>query len=309
MSQAAVQAPARMDAAVVTPVPRRVTRGSYALRHLRRSRLAVAGLVVLALVAICGLFSPALAPHSPTDQGLERKLKPPVWEENSAPGYVLGTDHLGRDMLSRLIWGARVSLIVGICAVALSGTVGVVLGLLSGYYRGRFEMLIMGLTEVQLAFPFILLAIAIVSVLGGGLLNVIVVLAIAGWPPYARIVNGSVLSVKEREYVQAARTIGAGDRRILRAHVLPNIIAPVIVIATFAVATTIISEATLTFLGLGVEPRTPTWGTMLADGRAQLTNAWWPATFPGLAIMFTVLSVNLVGDWLRDVLDPTMRNV
>ena len=288
---------------------RRVTPGGYALRQLRRSRLAVGGLLVLAVVVLAGAAAPLVAPHSPGDQGLERRLKPPAWEAGAVAGYPLGTDHLGRDMLSRLIWGARVSLLVGVCAVALSGTVGVALGLLSGYYGGKVEWLVMGLAEVQLAFPFILLAIAIVAVLGGGLLNVIVVLAFAGWPPYARIVHGQVLSVKEREYVVAARTLGAGDARTLRRHIFPNIIAPVIVIATFAVASTIISEATLTFLGLGVEPRTPTWGVMLADGRGQLTNAWWPATFPGLAIMATVLSVNLVGDWLRDVLDPTMRSV
>jgi peptide/nickel transport system permease protein len=287
--------------------PPRRSGQSRAWGQLRRSRLAVAGLAVLALVTLFGIGAPLIAPYSPSEQELVLKLKPPFWEAKAEPGHLLGTDHLGRDMLSRLIWGARVSLLVGVCAVALSGTVGVLLGLLAGYYRGTLELAIMGLTEVQLAFPFILLAIAIVAVLGGGLLNVIVVLAIAGWPPYARIVNGQVLSVKERDYVVAARTLGAGDGRILSRHILPNIIAPVIVIATFAVASTIISEATLTFLGLGVELRTPTWGVMLADGRAQLTQAWWPATFPGLAIMATVLSVNLVGDWLRDALDPTMR--
>jgi len=210
-------------------------------------------------------------------------------------------------VLSRIIYGARVSLLVGFAAVAISGTLGVVLGLLAGFYGGAVDAVVMRLAEVQLAFPFILLAIAVVAFVGGGLVNVVLVLGLAGWMGYARVVRGQVLSAKEREYVHAARALGVDPLRLMRVHILPNVVGSAIVLGTFAVAATIIAESSLTFLGLGVEPTTPSWGSMLADGRAYLTSGWWVATFPGLAIVLTVLSVNLLGDWLRDYLDPTVQ--
>jgi peptide/nickel transport system permease protein len=223
--------------------------------------------------------------------------------------YPLGTDANGRDILSRIIFAARISLLVGISAVAIGGSLGVLAGLLAGYYGGALDALITRIADVQLAFPFILLAIVVVAVLGAGLLNVILVLGIGSWVPYARIVRGQVLSARTQEYVIAARMIGARDPSILLHHLLPNVITPAIIVATFGVAAAIIGEATLSYLGLGIQPPTPTWGNMLADGRAYVASAWWLATFPGLAIMLTVLSINMIGDWLRDFLDPRLRHI
>jgi peptide/nickel transport system permease protein len=291
-------------------------RGSFAPRDgrrlkiwtsLRRGRTGLVGAIIVAALVITSIFAPLLAPHPPGEQELSKRLRPPAWLAGSNPAHLLGTDQLGRDILSRIIYGSRVSLSVGIMAVAISGTLGVLLGLLAGYYGGKVEVVIMRAADIQLAFPFILLAILIIAVVGSGLQNIIIILGIAGWMIYARIVRGEVLSVREQEYIEAARTIGAGDARILFRHILPNVMAPVIVIATFAVANVIIAEAALSFLGLGVEPSIPTWGGMLADGRAYVGTAWWLATFPGLAIMITVLGINLVGDWARDVLDPRLR--
>jgi peptide/nickel transport system permease protein len=222
--------------------------------------------------------------------------------------FPLGTDTLGRDILSRVIYGARISLAVGFTAVAIAGMLGITIGLTSGYYRGRVDDVTMRLAEIQLAVPFILFAIAILAVLGPGLKNLILVLGITGWVTYARVVRGQVLSFREKEFVEAARCVGAGDLRIMFRHILPNTFASVIVIGSFAVAATILAEAALSFLGLGVPPSTPTWGGMVADGREQiLTNRWWMYLFPGVAIMLTVLAINAVGDWLRDYLDPRLR--
>jgi peptide/nickel transport system permease protein len=276
-------------------------------RSLRRDRPALVGAGMLVLMALVAVGGPLLAPHDPLAQDLNLRLRPPLWEARGVAGHLLGTDHVGRDVLSRIIYGARVSLLVGFAAVAISGTLGVVLGLLAGFYGGAVDAVVMRLAEVQLAFPFILLAIAVVAFVGGGLVNVVLVLGLAGWMGYARVVRGQVLSAKEREYVHAARALGVDPLRLMRVHILPNVVGPAIVLGTFAVAATIIAESSLTFLGLGVEPTTPSWGSMLADGRAYLTSGWWVATFPGLAIVLTVLSVNLLGDWLRDYLDPTVQ--
>jgi peptide/nickel transport system permease protein len=292
-------------------------------RTLRRARLGLVGIVILAIIAVAAVAAPVIAPHDPYQGSLGVSRQCPAFTtcpnlggsfaRNTATEgsleYPLGTDPNGRDVLSRIIYAAQISLIVGVTAVVIGGTVGVVAGLVSGYYGGWADSIIMRVADVQLAFPFILLAIAIVAVLGGGLMNVIIVLGIGSWVPYARIVRGQVLSAKSQEYVLAARTIGAQDAVILFRHILPNVITPAIIIATFGVAAAIIGEATLSFLGVGIQPPTPTWGNKLADGRAYVASAWWLATFPGLAIMLTVLSINVIGDWLRDYLDPRLRNV
>jgi len=270
--------------------------------HAGPAVLAGLALVVIFLVAA---LAPVIAPHDPYDQDiLGRNLLPPTFLEGGRRAFVLGTDALGRDLLSRLIHGARTSLLVGVVAVAVSGTLGVGLGLVSGYYGGRIDRLLMRLAEVQLSFPFILLAIAVIAVLGAGLRNIILVLGVTGWVTYARIVRGTVLPIKTLDFVSAARALGAPDRRIIFRHILPNVMGSVAVLGTFSFAQVILAEAGLSFLGLGVQPPAPTWGGTLADGRLYLATAWWLTVFPGLAIMVTVLAINVLGDWLRDALDP-----
>ncbi len=302
------------------PAARGVRRDLW--RTLRRARLGLAGLFILLMITLAAIFAPWVAPHDPYEGSLGVSRRCPAFTtcpnlggsfartsaNEGTTEYPLGTDVNGRDILSRIIFAARISLIVGVTAVAIGGSVGVVAGLLSGYYGGTLDSLIMRIADVQLAFPFILLAIAIIAVLGGGLVNVIIVLGIGSWVPYARIIRGQVLSAKNQEYVLAARTVGAHDGVILFRHILPNVITPAIIIGTFGMAAAIIGEATLSFLGVGIQAPTPTWGNMLADGRAYVASAWWLATFPGLAIMVTVLSINVIGDWLRDYLDPRLRN-
>jgi peptide/nickel transport system permease protein len=285
--------------------PAAPTTGRKRKVRLPRRPAALVGLTILAMVVLAAIFAPFIAPHDPNDQDVSRRLLPP-FEAGST--YILGTDQVGRDVLSRIIYGTRVALIVGLSAVALSGAIGITLGLLSGFYGGYVDDLIGWVSNVELAFPFVLLAIAVVAVIGANLVNLVVVLSIVAWVTYARIVRAETLAIRDLEFVQAARTIGVGDIRILFRHILPNVMTPVIVIATFEVARMIISEASLSFLGLGVEPRIPSWGSMLADGRQYLATAWWIATFPGLGIVLTVLAINLVGDWLRDVLDPRLQD-
>ncbi len=265
------------------------------------------GLILVILTVASALFAPQLAPQDPMAAQLRLRLDPPVWDPASKAGYFLGADAVGRDMLSRIIFGSRISLLIGITATAISMLLGVILGLVSGYFRGWLDSVIMRLADVQLSFPFILLALVIMAIFGGGLTILILILGLTGWVSYARLVRSQVLSVRELDYVQAARSIGATDLMIILRHILPNVISSVIVLSTLQVATNILLEAGLTFLGLGVDPSIPTWGGMLADGRNYVTNAWWVATFPGFAIMLTVLGVNLLGDWLRDELDPQLR--
>jgi peptide/nickel transport system permease protein len=270
---------------------------------VRRPDLAVwlAG-AVLAVIVLAAVFAEAIAPYGPNEQDITTRLRPP-----DLGAHVLGTDEVGRDILSRLIYGARISLLVGVIAVAVSCPVGVLVGIVAGYTGRRTDDVLMRITDVQLAIPTILLAIAVVAVLGPGLGNVILTLSVTGWTLYARLVRGETLAVRGRDFVQAARATGAGDFRIMLRHVLPNVLSPVIVVAVFAVANMVVLEATLSFLGLGVEPRTVTWGRMLNGGRLYLSTAWWLTAFPGLAIFATVLSVNLLGDHLRDWLDPRLR--
>ncbi len=277
------------------------------VRELVRNKAALLGLVILVVIATAALLAPYLSPFDPTYQSVTQRLKAPPWRDAEGRLFVLGTDHLGRDILSRLIYGARISLIIGVSAVALAGTLGTLIGLVAGYRGGAIDDLCMRLTDTMLAMPFILLALAVIAVLGPSLRNIIFVLGITSWVSYARVVRAEVLTLRTREFIAAASALGSGGRRIVFRHLLPNVLTPVIVIATLEVARMIILESALSFLGLGVQPPTPTWGGMLADGRAYLSTSWWLATFPGLAIMLTVLGINLLGDWLRDILDPRLQ--
>ena len=273
----------------------------------RLSFRAVFGIVVLLLMGGAALAAPQISPWDPGRQMLVKRLRPPMWQERGLREHPLGTDHLGRDILSRILYGGRISLGVGLSAVTLSGLIGVTLGLLAGFHGGRTDAFIMRVVDVFLAIPYILLAMGVVFALGPSLLNVILVMAVTRWVQFARIVRADVLSIREREFVSGARARGNRSVRLLLKHVLPNALTPIIVVATLELAFMIIYESALSFLGLGVQPPTPTWGWMLADGRNYVATAWWLATFPGLAIMLTVLAVNLLGDWLRDTLDPRLK--
>jgi len=279
-----------------------------AARARRRvSFRAVFGLSVLFVIGGAAVFAPQLAPWDPARQMLMKRRRPPMWQERGLREHPLGTDHLGRDILSRILHGGRISLGVGLTAVTLSALIGVTLGLLAGFFGGRADALIMRVVDVFLAIPYILLAMGVVFALGPSLLNVILVMAVTRWVQFARIVRADVLSIREREFVAGARARGNRALRLLLRHVLPNALTPIIVVATLELAFMIIYESALSFLGLGVQPPTPTWGWMLSDGRNYVATAWWLATFPGLAIMLTVLAVNLLGDWLRDTLDPRLK--
>jgi peptide/nickel transport system permease protein len=273
-------------------------------RRLLRHRRAVTGAVLLGLVIAVAAAAGLLAPRDPLAQEVIARLQAPGYSDGEGWTAWLGTDHVGRDILSRVIHGGRISLLISLTSVAGSLCLGFVLGLAAGFYGGPAEVLIMRLTDLQLAFPFILLALAIVALLGPSLPNIIVVFTVTSWPIYARVVRGSVLSLKALDFVSAARALGRHDLGILLRHIAPNTLAPLLVIAFFEVARMIITEAALGFLGLGVQPPTATWGNMLADGRDYIRDAWWLSAFPGLAIMVTSAGVNLLGDGLRDLLDP-----
>jgi len=262
---------------------------------------------VITASVLLAAVAPALAPADPVKNDLLARLTPPMWMDGGSAHHPLGTDTLGRDVVSRLLYGARVSLVVGFSAVILAGALGVVLGLVAGYYGGRIDDALMRLGDVQLAFPALVLAIAVLAVVGSGLGNVVLVLGVTGWVTYARIARGETLSLRHREFVEGARALGARDAAILWRHVLPNVLPSITVVATFSVARTIIAEASLSFLGLGIPPPAPSWGAMLDEGRNYLTTGWWLALFPGLAILAVVLGINVVGDWLRDTLDPRLE--
>jgi peptide/nickel transport system permease protein len=309
MSEAAEGAPALdLPLLAVQDIRRpQPTEWQRALQSLQEDKLAIFGLVLIGVILAMAVLAPLIAPHDPSALTLDDKLKPPVFQTGGTWQYPLGTDQLGRDILSRLIFGARISLIVGLGTMLLGGLVGTSLGLISGYYGGWIDEGISMVAEIELAFPFILLALSLMAVLGTGLKNVIIALSVSSWVTYGRVVRAQVLVAKKMTYVEAAQVIGARPMRILFRHLLPNVAASIIVIGSFAIASAIMSEAFLSFLGLGVGLETPTWGSMLSEGRELIRVAWWPATLPGLAIMLTVLGINVVGDWLRDFIDPRMR--
>lgn len=273
---------------------------------LNRPLVAVSsGLLMLLICA--AVFAPALTPFDPAQQDLLGRLQPPGWADRAGNVHITGTDHLGRDIFTRMLYASRVSLTVGFAAVLLGGGFGLLMGLASGYFGGWLDSLITRLGEMQLAFPFLLLAIVLVSVLGPSLVNVVLVLALATWVDYAKVVRSEVLQLREREFVRAARVLGYSDTRLILRHILPNVLSSFLVVASFQVAALIIAESSLSFLGLGVPNNIPTWGGILADGRAYVRTAWWLSVFPGLAIMVAALSFNLLGDGLRDAIDPTQR--
>ena len=297
--------------AIITTAPRETEfrrELRRAVRVMVEARWPVLAMVILLATAIAAAFGPALAPFDPNRQNLVLRLADPMSSGPDGSVFWLGSDVLGRDVLTRLLYGARVSLLVGIAAIGVGGTIGIVAGLLSGYFGGWVDDLIMRLGDIQLAFPFILLAIMFLVVLGSGIWNLILVLGVGQWVTYARIVRADTLSQREKEFVEAARALGDSTASIIFRTILPNILAPLTVIASFNVASVILSEAALSFLGLGVPPSVPTWGSMLAESRdTLLANKWWLAVFPGVAIVLTVLSFNILGDWLRDFLDPRLR--
>jgi peptide/nickel transport system permease protein len=289
--------------------PKETSQGSIREEHtvkLRNifKRIPKGAALIILLLFFCAIFSPLIAPHNPTQQNLADSLKPPFWEKRGTADHILGTDNLGRDILSRVIYGSRVSVIVGFAGVILSGLFGTFLGIFAGYFGGKIDSVIMRFADIMLSLPYILIAIAIIGAIGPSLTNIIIVLSITQWVGYTRIIRFEAMSLSKSEFIEMAVISGCRWWRILLVHILPNVLNSVIVYGTLEVGRMIIFEAGLSFLGLGVKPPTPSWGGMLADGRTYLTYAWWIATFPGIAIAITVLGGNLLGDWLRDELDP-----
>lgn len=282
--------------------PQAQTRGARWGQLLRRNRVGVLGLSIVTLLILLAIFAPWLAPHDPNHTELADKLIPPLTR-----GHLLGTDQLGRDILSRIIYGSRISLAVGLYAVVISGAVGVLAGLVAGFYGGWIDTVLMRLVDVQLSFPFILLALFLSGLLGAGFSNLVITLVISSWVQYARLARGEVLVIREKEFVTAARALGMRPWRIMARHILPNIMTPVIVVSSLNLAQLIVAEAAISFLGFGVQPPQISWGNMLSEGRDYLLNAWWLATFPGVALAVAALGVNLTGDWLRDILDPRLK--
>ncbi|HWK98194.1 MAG TPA: ABC transporter permease subunit [Pseudolabrys sp.] len=275
--------------------------------YFSANRGAVIGLGVIVVLAVLGLFAEFIAPFSPIQTNAQVFLKPPVWQAGGVAGHWLGTDAIGRDMFSRLIYGARLSLLIGFAVVALSVTVGTILGLIAGFFRGIVEIVIMRMMDILLTLPTLLLAIIIVAILGPGIVNALIAVAIVLLPHYVRIVRATVIAETAKDYVTAARLTGAGNLRLIVKEILPNCAAPLIVQATLGISTAILDAAALGFIGLGAQPPTPEWGTMLADAREFVLRAWWVVTFPGIMILITVLAFNLLGDGLRDALDPKLK--
>lgn len=293
------------DITVTTPVSAWKMYGGALLRD----KLTFVAVLFLVILAIAAVFAPWVAPFDPNDQSLFMRNMPPmtVPEDGGSIPHLLGTDALGRDELSRLIFGGRVSLAVGLVSVLVSGSIGTMLGLLAGFYRGRVDDVIMRLVDIQMGFPSLLLALFVLYVIGGGVLNVILILAVTRWMVYARVTRGLVLSYRENVFIEAAKATGCTDRQIIGRHLLPNLLSPIVVLGTLEVAYMILTEAALSFLGLGIQPPQSSWGLMLSQGRQYVTTAWWLVTFPGLAILLSALSLNLVATWARSVTDPAQR--
>ena len=303
-----MSAPTRIEVAEVAaarPGPDAARQVTW--RRLARLRWGVGAAGVLLLIIVTTVFAPVISPYDPLAVDIRHRLSPPAWMEHGTVEHVLGTDQVGRDLLARMIYGGRVSLLVGVAAVVISATIGVLLGLGAGYFGGNTDWTIMTVINVMLTFPFVLLALAVIAVLGPSLINMIFVLGVAGWPIYARVIRAETLALREREFVLAGRALGMSHPRLVFRQILPNLVSTIVVIATLQVAQVIILESFLSFLGLGVQPPTPAWGNMLGEGRIYMLNSWWIATFPGLAIFLTTLVINLMGNALRDWLDPHLK--
>ena len=275
---------------------------------LLKSKTGTIGLVIVSTVVFMAIFAEQLAPYDPAAINPGAMLQPPVWSSGGNWAHILGTDNLGRDMLSRLIFGSRISLLVGVSAVIVAGIIGLIIGLTAGYFGGLVDNVLMRVVDTFLAIPSILFILVVLGVFGPGLITLVLVLGAINWVLYARLIRGEVLSVKELQYVRAAKTIGTSHTKIMLKHLLPNVFSSFIVVSTLSVATTIIVESSLSFLGLGIQPPSITWGLMLSTGRNYLATSWWLATFPGVAITITVLGIIFLGDWLRDVLDPRSQH-
>lgn len=276
-------------------------------RRFKKNRSALVGLFIVSLLIFCAIFAPLLSPYSPIIQDLENRLVPPIWENGGSLKHLLGTDDFGRDLLSRIIYGARISLVIGIISIGIAMFFGVLMGAVAGFYGGLIDIILMRIVDVMLSIPAILLAIVIVAILGPDLFNAMIAIGIVAIPTFARIVRGSVLAEKEKEYVIASKTNGSGALRLIFIVILPNCATPVIVQATMGFASAVLEAAGLSFLGLGAQPPTPEWGAMLSDSLQFITTAYWMIVFPGIAIFLTVMGFNLVGDGLMDVLDPKMK--
>lgn len=283
-----------------------VDRTPYVIRSLLSHKVGLIGAIIVLTVIVLAIAAPWVVPFEPGQRNLPVRFTPPIWLEGGRAGYLLGTDQHGRDILSRMIFGARISLVVGVAAVALSAVIGLALGLIAGFLGGFVDILIMRTVDAMLAIPTILFMLVIVLVVGSGLIPLIAVIGATSWVSYTRLVRGEVLSVRERDYVKAARVGGASVYRIIWRHILPNIFSAFVVVTTLNVGSVILAESSLSFLGLGIQPPDISWGQMLSDGRQYLATSWWIATFPGFAITLTVLGIMCLGDWLRDYLDPRL---
>jgi peptide/nickel transport system permease protein len=280
----------------------------HILRRLGHAKGGIVGLAMVSLMVAMAFFAPFISPKDPLEQDLQARLRPPFWDEKTDPNYKMGTDQVGRDMLSRLIHGSRISLSVGFLTMAFSALVGISLGILAGYYRGILDSIISNCVNIMMSFPYILLAISVMAAAGPGYINLVMVLGLTGWPVYTRLVRAEVIELKSRDFMTGAWALGGRDSRIVLKHILPNLASSIIVLATFEMARMIIRESFLSFLGLGIPPPNASWGGMLAEGRSYMLNLWWLAAIPGSAIFFTTLGINLMGDGLRDWLDPHTRN-
>jgi peptide/nickel transport system permease protein len=278
------------------------------LHRLGQARIGAIGLGMVCFVLALAFLASFISPKDPLEQDLYARLKPPFWDEKTNPKYLLGTDPVGRDMLSRLIHGARISLSVGFLTMSFSALLGITLGILAGYYRGFIDSIISNCINIMMSFPYILLASSVMAATGPGYRNLVMVLGFTGWPIYARLIRAEVIELKNRDFVTAARALGGRDSGVILKHVLPNLASSIIVLSTFELARMIIRESFLSFLGLGIQPPMASWGGMLAEGRSYMLNLWWLAAIPGSAIFFTTLGINLMGDGLRDWLDPHTRN-